>query len=84
MILTDTKANITAGNGAAPIKSTGFGRLPCPKCGDNCEILIDLSDFTEAMCRGCDAILEMGLIRDIVSRWTPVLAWIATAPAIEE
>lgn len=58
----------------------GFGQLPCPKCGEDCTIAIDLDEFSACHCAGCDADFDLDEVRSFISRWQRVLTWLETAP----
>ena len=63
--------------------------LPCPFCGEE-DASVDvrlahLGDETADVfhCVDCDAEFSVGAVREIVSKWGKVLAWLATAPNVE-
>jgi transcription elongation factor Elf1 len=71
----------------APV-ARGFGPVCCPRCGEpNACVSVELGDFSagDALhCKDCDESFSLDLIRNIVKTWPRVLAWLDSAPAIEE
>ena len=64
----------------------GFGPLPCPKCGAEATVSIDLDNLTAAdvcKCNECDEEFGLADVRAWMARWQKVLAWIDLAPALE-
>jgi hypothetical protein len=74
----------TVKNTDAQPKRRGFGQLPCPKCGEDAAVRLDLDDLNVCSCRNCDEEFEIGLIRDLMAKWGPVLQWIDAAPELKE
>jgi transcription elongation factor Elf1 len=71
----------------AAVKPRGFGNLPCIHCGEEAVVSIDLNDFTgeEALrCNECEATYSLESVKGVMAKWAPVLAWLETAPVIEE
>lgn len=65
----------------------GFGALPCPKCNEVGMVSINLDNLDgddACQCRECDETFSLSLIRDILDRWGKVVAWIDSAPVVEE
>jgi len=59
----------------------GFGKLPCPRCGDDCAVWLALDDLS-LRCHECDAEFDVGVVRDFINRWAPVLVWLDSAPRL--
>lgn len=62
--------------------------LPCPFCGEeNASIQVRLwcldSDEEQFQCGDCDAEFGAKQIRDVIRKWSKVLAWIDQAPDVE-
>ncbi len=63
----------------------GWGNLPCPKCGVECLIHVDLLCVNESdslHCCECDEDFGPEDVRNFVAKWQPVLAWLDTAPTM--
>jgi hypothetical protein len=58
----------------------GFGCLPCPCCGEDATIRLDLDDLTNFSCTACENEFTLDTVRDVIDRWQRVLAWIDRAP----
>jgi hypothetical protein len=55
--------------------------LPCPCCGEpDAIITVNLADVSEFGCKECGGEFTADHVRDLIARWTPVLAWLATVP----
>lgn len=65
----------------ALVCQAGFGKLPCPRCGQDDSVWLHLERVDEFECGQCDERFNETELRDIIERWTPVLAWLETAPA---
>lgn len=63
--------------------SKGFGSLPCLWCGEECEILLSLSDCDGFRCCECDREFSRSDVQEIVGKWQRVLAWLDGAPKQE-
>jgi len=72
----------------APAPTPKGCTLPCPRCGEaGASITLDLDNLhgVEALsCRECDASFGVDEIRDIIARWTPILAWMDSFPVSRE
>lgn len=55
-------------------KPTGFGELPCPKCGAEAAIRLDLDDLDTFSCGECDQSYTLGDVTRWIDRWTRVIA----------
>jgi hypothetical protein len=71
----------TAPEGAAPERC--FGLLPCPRCGEETVIALDLDDLQAFRCGSCEGEFGREELEAIIARWTPVLRWLDLAPAKE-
>ena len=58
----------------------GFGGLPCPKCGDDCSIYLDLDTLNDCTCEECEEEFTVGSVMELVDRWRPIVEWIKVAP----
>jgi hypothetical protein len=64
--------------------------LPCPMCGaEEAAIAVNLWRLGDNgqdafICGECDNEFSVNVIRKFLERWTPVLAWLHAAPAMEE
>jgi hypothetical protein len=60
----------------------------CPLCGEphaNLSLNLWCIDEDAAVtCRECDGEFSLAQVRDVVARWTKLLAWIDAIPAMEE
>ena len=55
--------------------------LPCPCCGEpDATIHVSLADTSMMYCQECNAEFTPDFVRDIMSRWQPVLAWLENIP----
>jgi hypothetical protein len=59
---------------------TGFGCLPCPKCGEAGYVTVHLYDLQTFECQECGDEFTIEEIRGLVESWTRVLAWIDAVP----
>lgn len=62
--------------------------LPCPCCGEDdigVSVRLDCLDDDDSQfhCHSCEADFGRNFISEIVTRWTPVLAWLEKAPGAE-
>jgi transcription elongation factor Elf1 len=79
----------TATTLTAPAPTTtprGFGNLPCPKCGEEAVVTLRLDSFEEddaCKCMSCDAEFSLADVRDLIAKWSRVLAWLESAPMAE-
>jgi hypothetical protein len=65
----------------------GFSTLPCPLCGSEANIGLDLADFgaaEAAFCPQCDGRFSLDQVQSFIDRWSAVLAWCDQAPALPE
>lgn len=65
----------------------GFGPLRCLECGVAGTVSMDLDDMTadEAFqCRECEGVFGVADVVAMMEQWRRVLAFIDTAPALEE
>lgn len=69
---------------ATPSVKRGFPGLPCPQCAETDSVRVDLDNVASFTCTACDAEISADDVQTFIARWTPVLAWLDTAPAIEE
>jgi hypothetical protein len=61
--------------------------LPCPCCGvQEASIEVKLYDLDgdAFRCCECSAEFSVACVRDLIRRWTKLLAWVETAPAFGE
>ena len=64
--------------------------LPCPKCGapeaNIAGYLGVLGDEEQEQfhCGDCEADFSVGFVRDLATKWAKVLAWLDTAPNVED
>lgn len=63
-------------------QSRGFGHLPCPKCGEEAIVQIDLDDLNTCKCGECEEEFTTEDVRNLIAKWSSVLAWIDTAPIL--
>jgi hypothetical protein len=66
---------------AAPV-ARGFADLDCPCCGAQGGITVHLGSLDEFHCGECDADFDAETVRNLIARWTRVLAWIDLAPVL--
>ena len=52
----------------------GFGLLPCPRCGEDTHIRLDLDDCAVFTCTSCEADFAADDVRNLVAVWSDVLA----------
>lgn len=74
-------------NDTTPAPKRGFPSLPCVQCSETGGVSLALDDVTgsEAFhCGECDSTFGPTEVREFISRWSAVLAWIDTAPVIED
>ncbi len=64
-------------------KQQGFGCLPCPYCGEEGNVLLDLSDLDTFKCCECDREWSRSDLEEILAKWQRVLTWIDSAPKQE-
>lgn len=67
-----------------PVKR-GFGKLICPMCGEEATISISLDHLEQedgCKCDECNNVFSTLLVRALIRQWTPVLAWLETAPEL--
>lgn len=64
-------------------KQQGFSYLPCPFCGEEGPIFLDLSEVDGFKCSSCDREFSRTDLEEILAKWRKVLDWIDTAPAQE-
>ena len=61
--------------------TTGGILLPCPCCGEpDATIHVRLADTGVLVCQECNGEFSPEFVRDIVTRWQPVLAWLENIP----
>ncbi len=58
----------------------GFGELPCPRCGEETSISLDLTDLSTFTCTACEEQFDLAAVVTLVRRWQAVLAWLDTTP----
>jgi transcription elongation factor Elf1 len=64
-------------------QAKGFGPLPCPRCGEQTGVTIDLADLCHneaCSCTACGATFGLAEVQAILDGWRDVLAWVALAP----
>ena len=62
----------------------GFAAV-CFRCGDaDAVVRVNLADTSEFKCDGCDSEFSAGDVREHLASWQAVLAWISTAPVVED
>jgi uncharacterized protein (DUF983 family) len=61
----------------------GFKGAICPKCGEE-SIQVSLADVSVFYCSECQDEILLDDIRALIAGWTPVLAWLDTAPVCPE
>jgi len=54
----------------------GWGLLPCPCCGEEVVIVLDLETLASFYCRHCKCRFERDVVEAFRDRWGEVLAWI--------
>lgn len=62
----------------------GFSELPCPKCGEQDAITVNLYDVEDLHCSECDTDFSLQEIRELLAAWGPVVKWLDTAPVRED
>lgn len=63
----------------------GFSGLRCPLCGTADDVQsIDLDDLQTLHCAGCGEDYTTDDVRQLLTAWQRVLAWIDATPAVEE
>jgi hypothetical protein len=73
----------TSANGAAAKAAKGL-LLPCPLCGEQgASISLYLDDMDTCHCRDCDNEFSLDTVRDLLAKWSRVLAWADSAPTAE-
>ena len=64
-------------------------QLPCPKCGEQqANISLNLWSLDDQAagnftCHECDGEIALDEVRDLIARWSKVIAWIETIPSAE-
>jgi uncharacterized protein (DUF983 family) len=61
----------------------GFS-VSCPKCNESGTITINAADVSELHCTSCDEEITADDVREIIKGWTKLLAWLDTAPGIDD
>jgi hypothetical protein len=77
---------MTTNTTVTPTSSTparGFGYLPCPACGEEGTIRLDLDTLDAFTCCECDQDFDLARVRHMIDRWQRVLRWIDQAPERE-
>ncbi|HEY7309659.1 MAG TPA: hypothetical protein VH643_09910 [Gemmataceae bacterium] len=59
----------------------GFPGIRCPLCGSEDVQTLALDELTTFRCAGCEDEYTAGDVRELLSAWSAVLAWIDAAPA---
>jgi hypothetical protein len=77
----DTRAELA--KSAPETGDRSFGLLPCPRCGEETTISVDLDDLTQFRCTGCDGEWQRPEVEALIAAWTPVLRWLDLAPVKE-
>jgi transcription elongation factor Elf1 len=68
-------------------ETRGFGKLPCPKCGAETSVCLDLDDMEsdEAFtCCECEENFGMADVKAFLQKWAPVFEWIDKALVVTE
>jgi hypothetical protein len=55
--------------------ATGFA-LPCPLCGREGSVKLNLADLDDFWCSECDHDITRANIEEILALWTKALQWI--------
>jgi hypothetical protein len=79
MAITGPALNVTE----APAAKRGFGELPCPCCGAEGCITLDLSDLDTLFCPNCEAAFDLAAVKSFIAKWQRLLTWVESAPAAE-
>jgi transcription elongation factor Elf1 len=68
-----------------PEHSTRGMTLPCPHCGEEQAVIsLNLADMDSFTCQECNAEFDTDSVRNLIAKWTRILAWIGTAPGSDE
>jgi transposase-like protein len=65
------------------VAKKGFGYLPCPLCGAEATVSVDLDDLANFECHECDENFTADDLRERMARWSAVLSWLDAAPVRE-
>ena len=63
-------------------EQTGFGMLPCLRCGEEVAITLDLDDCCTFRCPECNADFTVDEVQTTMNLWAEVLTWLDTAPKL--
>jgi transcription elongation factor Elf1 len=66
-----------------PVAKKGFGYLPCPLCGAEATVSVDLDDLDTFRCGECDDTFTAYDLRERMEKWQKVLGWLDSAPTRE-
>ena len=58
--------------------------VACPYCGEEGAVRIYVHDMTEFSCGSCDAEWDAASLRAMFAKWEWLLAWVETAPEVED
>jgi hypothetical protein len=67
---------------AEPLR--GFAGINCLCCGGESSIRLFVSDVTTFQCHDCEAELTTDEVETTLAAWSKLVAWVRTAPVIEE
>lgn len=56
----------------------------CPKCNEPGTITVNVGDVSELHCTSCDEEITADDVRAIIRGWSKLLAWLDTAPELED
>jgi hypothetical protein len=64
-------------------KPRGFSGVCCLRCGEE-NIRLYVADVTAFQCTDCEAEFTPADIEATLAAWSKLIAWVRTAPVIEE
>lgn len=79
----DTRAELNESATPEATHAPGWGPLPCPRCGEETTISVDLDDLDCFRCDECDGEWRRPELEALVAAWAPVLRWLDLAPSKE-
>ncbi len=67
----------------ATATTKGFA-VKCILCGEEGNVHVDLHDVASFHCNECDGDFTLDDVKAVLSRWQTCIAWLESAPALEE
>lgn len=69
---------------ATETKVTRGFKIHCPFCGEENSLRFNVDDVHAMTCGQCDVDLTAEDIRQVMAQWGHMLAWLDTAPPVED